>query len=469
MSKESKLIKNTAIIAIGNIMTKCISFFMLPLYTSLLNTTQFGTVDLISTYSALLLIIITLQFEQGVFRYLVEVRDNKGLQKKYITTAVVTVFLMAALFCVSIGVVLTIFNYKYTCYFLVIVFFGSIYTLLLQVPRGLGNNMIYAVSSFISGALNVVLNVFFIAILKMGVEGMLIGTIISQIVASMYIVIAIRLVAFIDYSTFDKKILRELLKYSLPLVPYSLCWWVINASDRTVIQKFMGTSANGLYAVAYKFPSLFSMVSNIFQLAWTESAAENANSMDRDEYYNQIMNKSIRFYSSCNLGIIAILPFVFSILIRNQFAETYYYIPILMTAALFHSIGGLYGSIYFAFKATKKVAITTFIAAIVNIVINVCFINEIGLYAAALSSMVAYLVIIIIRVIDLNSMVNITIKKSYLLLEVIVYAVALYGYYCGDIILKVTVLLVVVVYALWQNWDIVKSLARIGIQKLKVR
>ncbi len=469
MSKESKLIKNTAIIAIGNIMTKCISFFMLPLYTSLLSTTQFGTVDLISTYSALLLIIITLQFEQGVFRYLVEVRDNKGLQKKYITTAVVTVFLMAVLFCVSIGVVLTIFNYKYTCYFLVIVFFGSIYTLLLQVPRGLGNNTIYAVSSFISGALHVVLNVFFIAILKMGVEGMLIGTIISQIVASMYIVIAIRLVAFIDYSTFDKEILRELLKYSLPLVPYTLCWWVINASDRTIIQKFMGTSANGLYAVAYKFPSLFSMVSNIFQLAWTESAAENANSMDRDEYYNQIMNKSIRFYSSCNMGIIAILPFVFSFLIKNQFAETYYYIPILMTAALFHSIAGLYGSIYFAFKATKKVAITTFIAAAVNIVINLLFINEIGLYAAASSSLLAYLVIILIRVIDLNSMVNITIKKSYLLSELIVYGGIFYGYYCGGVFLKALVLIVVVIYALWQNWDIVKPLVRMVLKKINTR
>ena len=88
MTKESKLLKNTAIIAIGNLFTKCISFFMIPLYTSLMTTQQYGIVDLISTYTSLLIIVLTLQLEQGIFRFLIDVRDSYEKQKKYISTTI---------------------------------------------------------------------------------------------------------------------------------------------------------------------------------------------------------------------------------------------------------------------------------------------------------------------------------------------------------------------------------------------
>lgn len=467
MSKESKLMKNTAIIAIGNLCTKCISFFMLPLYTALLSTEEFGTVDLISTYSTLLIIIMTLQFEQGVFRYLIDVRGDLKEQKKYISTSFIAVIFANLTFTILAGSILFYVGYQYTIYLIIMVTTGAVYGLLLQIPRGLGDNATYAIGSCLNGSLHVILNVVFIVLLSMGVEGMLLATVFAHIIAGLYVFIHSHIIVYFDIKSINKDVLKKMAKYSFPLIPYTMCWWVINASDRTVINIFLGTASNGIYAAAYRFPSLFSMVSNIFQLAWTESASENVKDKNRDQYYNATLNRTIRFYSSCNVGIIAVLPFVFDILIKNSFREAYLYIPILMTAALFHSIAALYGSIYFAFKETNKVAITTALSAILNIGITVLLIKLIGLYAAAISSVCAYFVIIIIRVVDLKRIVQIKISKTYLLSELLVYTGVWCVYYRGSTIAQILALVVLIPYCVFQNKETLMGLVKVITKRIR--
>ena len=81
LSRGKELIKNTAIVAVGKVCTKFLSFFLLPFYTAVLSTEEYGTVDMVTTYSGILVILLTLQFEQGVFRYLIESRSNEEKQK----------------------------------------------------------------------------------------------------------------------------------------------------------------------------------------------------------------------------------------------------------------------------------------------------------------------------------------------------------------------------------------------------
>ena len=77
MSRESALVKNTIIIAIGKICTQFVSFFLLPFYTNVLSTEEFGAVDLLNTLVGLLLPIVTFQVEQAVFRDLIEIRHQE--------------------------------------------------------------------------------------------------------------------------------------------------------------------------------------------------------------------------------------------------------------------------------------------------------------------------------------------------------------------------------------------------------
>ena len=247
MSKESRLIKNTAIIALGNICTKCVSFFMLPLYTSLMSTEEYGTVDMITTYSGILVILLTLQFEQGVFRYLIESRANEKKQKKYISTTIFSLIALNIVITILMIMLLSTIKYEYTVYFILNILVGVCISIVLQIPRGLGNNVVYAVGSCISGSLNVILNVLFIAILRWNVEGMLLATILSQGIAVIYIFIHTKLWKYISLKYVSKDSMRILLKFSIPLVPNAFCWWAVNASDRVIINAFIGVAANGIY------------------------------------------------------------------------------------------------------------------------------------------------------------------------------------------------------------------------------
>ncbi|WMJ85817.1 lipopolysaccharide biosynthesis protein [Anaerocolumna sp. MB42-C2] len=468
MTKETKLLKNTAIIGIGNICTKCISFFMLPLYTSILTTVQYGTVDLIATYSSLLMIILTLQFEQGVFRYLVEFREDETKQKEYISVAILTVIIITIVFSIIGSVILSVVGYKYTIFFIGTSSIGAINAVFLQIPRGLGNNAVYAFGSLLSGSTNVLLNVLFVAILHYGVNGVLIASLLSLCICLIYVCIRLKLWQWVKRSIFSMECLKKLLRYSLPLVPYTLCWWIISASDRMLISRFLGTSFNGIYAAAYKFPSLFSMVTNIFQLSWTESASENINDDNRDEFYNNVFNKTIRFYSSANMGIICLMPFLFNFLIGDAFKDTYYYIPILLCAALFHSIAALYGSLYFAFKETKKISTTTMLAAAINFIVNFALIQFVGLYAAAGSSLIAYFIITIIRHYDIQSMVKIIISRKYIIIECFMYLIVLFSYYLMNWVIEIVVLAIIIPYCCIQNKDFFSSIFKMS-QKVFMR
>ena len=167
MSRESKLLKNTMIIAIGNICTKCIGFFMLPLYTSLLSTAEYGTVDVISVIVSLSVIVMTFQLEQAIFRYLVEARNNPEKQKEYISTTMIFAAIVNIACVIILSVFLKIINYRYTFYVIGTIVLNSIGAFFLQISRGLGHTVVYATGSFISGSLNVILNVLFIALTKL--------------------------------------------------------------------------------------------------------------------------------------------------------------------------------------------------------------------------------------------------------------------------------------------------------------
>lgn len=458
MSRETKLMKNTAIIAIGNICTKGISFFLLPVYTALLSPEEYGTVDLLVTYASFSVIILTLQLEQGVFRYLVEARGNLQQQKRYITSALITVLAVLLLF-LSVGyAVLTKLQYRYTGFFLAITTASVLTTLILQIPRGLDDHITYTVASSINGAAQVLLNALLVAVLRWGVAGVFTANMLASLLTMTFVVCRLRLARYIGARFFDRESLATMLKYSLPVIPYTVGWWVIGASDRVVIDLTIGVSYNGLYAIANKFPSLFQMVSGVFQTAWMESSFASFDTEDRNLYYNKVINRTVRAYSACNLGIIVLLPFVFPILIDPQYAAAYNYVPILTTAVMIHAASALYGAIYFAFKQTNKVAFSTALSAVINILVNVLLIRKIGLYAAAFSTLLSYAIILLMRYFEMKRAVGITISKSFLIRELTVYAVALTGYYAQNTVLQIVVATGVIIYCCLSNKELLLAL-----------
>lgn len=467
MSKGKDLAKNTAIVSIGKICTQLITFFLLPVYTAVLSNEEYGVVDLLNTLTSLLLPIATLQIEQGIFRYLLDCRENKEKQTTLITTVSKFILVQSAI-CILIFLCASPFIHNEYKYFLMAnLLMGILSSISLQICRGLGDNKTYAVGSFITGALTVILNVIFIVAFKWGAYGMLIATAISNLLCAIYVFVKKKIYKYIDIKQNDKKLLKDIVKYSVPLIPNMISWWIVSASDRTIISAVIGVAQNGIYSAANKFSGIFSTLYSVFNLTWTESASININSEDRDEFFSKIFDFIVRFFGSLCLGTIAVMPFVFGILVNEKFAESYYQIPILILGSVFNILVSFLGSVYVAKKLTKEIAKTSIIAAIINIVVNVALINQIGLYAASISTVIAYFAMFIYRWIDVKKYVSIKTNKALIAVLSVSFLVAIITYYLKMKIISIVALLAVIIIAIYINKDSAKYLTEIVKKRFK--
>ena len=467
MSKGKDLAKNTAIVSIGKICTQLITFLLLPVYTAVLSNEEYGVVDLLNTLTSLLLPIVTLQIEQGIFRYLIDCRENNEKQIKLITT-IIRFMIIQSIACIVIFLCVSPFIHNEYKYFLMAnLLMGIFSSLLLQICRGLGDNATYAIGSFITGAFTVVLNVIFIVAFRWGAYGMLGATAISNFICAVYIFLKRKIYKYIKPKQFDKKILKEIIKYSVPLIPNMISWWIVSASDRTIISAVIGIAQNGIYSAANKFSGVFTTLYSVFNLTWTESASININSEDRDEFFSKILDFVIRFFGCLCLGTIAVMPFAFNILINEKFAEAYYQIPILILGSVFNILVSFVGSIYVAKKLTKEIAKTSIISAVINIFVNIALIKSIGLYAASISTVIAYALMFIYRWIDVKKYVKFNVNKILMFALTIMYGITIFTYYLKNTTISVVVLVIVVIFAIITNLNSVSYLKQIVKDKIK--
>lgn len=460
MKKNKELIKNTIIILAGKICTQFISFLLLPLYTSVLETQEYGLVDLATTYVGLLSPLITLQLENAVFRFLVDARNDEKNKIKVITNSYVVTILSTLLIFIIYSIISNFINISYKYYICGMIFSVIASNMLLQTARGNGNNKDYSIGSVIAGGMTVALNVLFLTVLKLGVIGMFLATIIANFLCAIYIFIKEKIYKNIKLQYINKKEIYKLLKYSLPLVPNGIIWWIINVSDRTIISVILGVSANGIYSVSNKFSNIFIQIYNIFNLSWTETASLHINDEDRDEFFSNTIKRIFNLFSSMCIGIIACMPFVFNILVNSQYAESYKYIPLLMIASLFNVIVGLISVIYVAKKLTKEIAKTSFFSGVINLIINVILIKYIGIYAAAISTIIAFATMAIYRFIDIQKYVKIKINLKMIVSTVLILCFTVTLYYINNMTLNIINLIIAILYAIVNNNIIIKYFFR---------
>lgn len=467
MNKKKQLAKNTIIIFFGRVCTQLISFFLLPLYTSYLATKEYGTVDLIQTYVTLLVPIITLELEMSIFRFLIDSRKSVKETNKLISNNFFILGISLSIFSILYIIVSSFVTIPYRWLILVDIIVCVLSGNFLQVARGFGKTLDYAISCILTGLTTVISNIILICFVHMQAEGMIISMALANFICSLYLFIRLKLYSKINFKIVDSKQIKEMYKYSLPLIPNGISWWIVNVSDRSIISIVLGASANGLYAISNKFPTIISSLTGVFNLSWSESAALHINSSDRDEFFSDITNTILRLFMALGVGMLACMPFVFPILIDVKYNDAYNYIPFLVLGTVFNVAICLYSQVYLAKKLSKQVASTAIVGAIINILINVIFIKQIGLYAAAISTMISYFVMMVYRHFDLKKYVNIKIEKKLIIESIIIYTFTLLIYYQKSIILHVICLLIVCIYAFITNKDFLKSSYLTVVKKIK--
>ncbi len=466
--REKKLAINTLIIAIGKACTQLITFLLLPLYTSVLSTAEYGTVDLLNTLVGLALPIITLQIEQGVFRFLIEKRNDERGKKEIISSS----FLLIIISCIAFSIffmILSLFNsneYKFLLFLNILIYVFPTY--LLQVSRGLGNNKMFSLGSFIAASSTIMFNIIFILGFKLRVEGMLYGTMLGQICCSLFLFIKLKMIKYLSMKLISKKIIKDLIKYSAPLIPNSISWWVFNASDRIIVSFFLGLSATGLLSAANKFSAIYISAYSIIYMSWTESISSHIDDSDISDYFTKNFNLLMKFFVSVAFCLISFMPFLFKILINKKFIGGYNLIPVLIIASIFNVAVGLIGSFYVAKKNTKSIANTSILAALINIVVNLIFIKYIGLLAAAVSTFVSYFLMTIYRLHDL--------KKNYFVLKInnvflyssLLVAILLFIlFYLDNFPLNLLSIIIALIYSLLFNKNTISLIFKFIMKKVK--
>lgn len=465
MSRQKDLAKNTAILTVGKVCTQCISFFLLPLYTAILSAEDYGTFDLFVTYATLLLPLINWQLDQGLFRFMLDYRGNKDEQKKLFSTLLLSSTVQNIIY-VVLFICIEPFLKIENAYFLLLYVVLQVYNaLFLQFVRGLGYSIKYTIASFISASATTILNVIALVLLRMGLQGLFVSTLTAQLLTLVYLVISSRSWEYFSLKNARIGTFKRISTYSIPLIPNNLAWWVVNASDRTIISHFLGTAANGIYSVANKFPNVFINFYNILNLSWTETVSLHYNDDDRDEFLTDTMTSLVKLFVAACLGIVACMPFVFPILINTKYDAAYNQILILMYAMLFRVLVGLYSCVYVAQKNAKKIAYTSISAAIINITVDLILINKIQVFAASISTLVAFLSMFVIRYIDVNKTVHMKIRKPVIVGSVLIGGMLIGTYYCGNKIIQFVALCITAIYAVLTNVDMLKS----GVNLVKSR
>ena len=408
MANYRYLAKNIGVLAISNFATKILSFFLVPLYTSILSTSEYGTYDLFNTTVYLLIPILTLNIQDATIRFSLD----ENYDKKKIVTISLNVFVKGLLLLLVFSGANLIFNIfpifnEYIVVFIFMYIFQALVGIMTSFARGCEKITEISIASVLGSVIFIGLNILFLVVFKFGLMGYFLSSIIGNLSQVLYLIYVTKIYNYLKKQKDNKDTQTEMLQYSCPLIANTIAWWITNASDRYIVTWLCGTSANGIYSVAYKIPSVLNILQSIFTQAWTLSAVKEFDSDDKDGFFSNMYNGY-----NC-LMVVACSFFIFSdkffarILYSNDFYKAWKYVPFLLISIVFGANSSYIGRIFSALKKAKILAQSTTVGAVINIILNVILVYIWGPIGAAVSTAISYIIVWIIRLFYMNKYLHI--------------------------------------------------------------
>lgn len=457
--KKTNLAKNTILLSIGTIMTKGINLLMIPLFSSWLSTEDYGTFDLLCTYVSLLIPFITMSSSDAIFRFSIE-QDNPKEKIRYISTGFCINAVNSLLVCIVIGAIGIFKQWNMAIPFILLLLTELFNNHLQGFMRALKKLNVYSFASVLTTFGIAISVTVFVLGFNMGLKGIVYGYALGYFIGEIVLVFITKYWKYLVVSSVNMKTVKELIGYAYPLIPNNICWWVINVSDRTFISLFLGSAFNGIYAIAYKIPNFCASIFNVFSISWQEAAVDLLDSEDRNSYYNNVYNRTTATMISLCGGLLALNYFLFKYIFDIRYFDAKLYSPILITSVIFGSLTQYFGGIQISLKRTKENGLTTMMGAVINVVIDLLWINQIGLYAAAISTLVANIAICVVRYIRLTKEICFKLnKKTWLFIVYYLYLLVM-SYWCNSFSLSIINLAISCVMFCIINWDFVEKFLR---------
>lgn len=402
-NRASYLLKNTAIFALGNLATKVISFFLIPLYTNILSTSEYGVVDLVATVATVAIPVFTLNIMESVMRF----NLDRDADHNKITKIGIVILIGAAMMSLLIIPVCSVF--KGLSELRIYVYLYCISQAACQVflcdLRGKELIFQYSIGNIINTVLISVFNLVFLLVFKLGIKGFLLAYILANLCVSIYSMLVGKSYKAI-FEHIDKNLMIDMLKYSIVLIPTSFMWWIINSSDHLMVTGMLGLAANGIYAVSYKLPTLISTFTGIFNQAWSYSAIKEDSSKDIETYTNSVFRSMIGVIMLVGLGMMTFIKIILRFYVAKNYYEAWQYTPFLIIGCVYMTLGTFMSTTYTVHKDSKGFLISGTVGALVNIILNCILIPLIGVYGAALATCISYISVFIFRTIHTRKYIH---------------------------------------------------------------
>lgn len=397
-SKYKKLAVNSVTFAAANFGSSILRFIIVPFYTYYMTTAEYGTVDMLTTTVSLVLPIMLMAINEAVLRYALkkEVDNSKIIMSSFLVLVVgAVIFLLTYFLCDFLNVKRGLWGYFY----ILLIVQGS-YNILSNYTRGIGKSAAFATAGIINTAVLLGSNVLLLAVFRMGFTGYMVSLLLGFVVASLFLVIVDRKTFRFSVKNIDFQLIKNMLKYSIPLIPTAMMWWVMNASDRYVITWFLGVSVTGIYAVSHKIPTVINMLYSIFQQAWQVSAVEEGEAKDKEKFYSNIYGIfGSMLFIAASMIILIDRPLI-RLVIESSYEDAWRYVPFLVISAIFSSLAGFLGINYVVAEKTVGAFVTSAITAVINLVLNIVLTPIIGMQGTALATMIGFVVLWLIRSVD---------------------------------------------------------------------
>lgn len=395
--KYRNLSKNIVLFLISSFGSKMVSFLLVPIYTSMLATEEYGTADLMSSTASLLIPLLTLNIQDAVLRYALDkLYKQKAVFSFGIRVINVSIIFLSLGMLICRGLRLFVFEWYYYLFLLLMYVTSAFNNTLTMYLKAQNRVSIISIGGILNTAIVCIMNICLLLFWKLGIVGFLIAQLSGNIFMLIFQIAVGSLYKDIAIST-DTKLGKEMIAYSKPLVLNSISWWINSASDRYILTAFHGAAANGIYSVSYKIPTILSAIQNVFYNAWSISAITEFDLEDKDGFISDIyMLYSSVSVLACSV-IIMFNTLIAKLLYVNAFFEAWKYVPFLLVGTVFNGISLFLGCLFAAAKHTKIISRSTLIGAIVNIGLNFALIPQSGALGAALATMIGYIVTWICR------------------------------------------------------------------------
>lgn len=415
MEKRYKtLVTNLGIFAIGNLLVKLISFFLMPLYTIALVPEQYGISELLNNTVEIVLPIATLSIIESLYRFSIDDDNNHTV---VFMNSFYTLMVGSAILGVICVIIKKYTSYEYIYDFFLLYLTSTLYKWTLQFARGRGHAKRFVFYGILNSIILLISTIFFLVILRGGVKEYLLSFSLGYGLTAVVAFIISEEYKYFSIISIDKVVMRQMLRYSLPSIPNLIAWWINSLSDRYILLLFSGAKIAGVYTAASKLPALVNVFSSIFQQAWQYSTAKELSNSSSNIFFSKVF----RMYTyTCLIICSTIMSFniiLCKLILGVAFYSAWRFLPLLLLAVTFGCISTYFGSFYSAKKENKMLMVSTVLGAFLNIFLNLLLIPTFNGLGAAIATAASYFMVAYYRMHDVLKTINLDINKKRLTIQ----------------------------------------------------